>query len=600
MQELADQANMLGDEMLELDDASARFMTRWRGFKEEVGAEIAEGFEGAATAVDAFFAAIEAGVSSSTFTAAGAKQAGQKGNWFEAALWLAATQVSTFYGGGQKPSDEIVLESIMQPASTFRRSFEESQLLELGWTPEQIAASGYQVSTPWANIASGPYGMFKGGRMTPRTWGNVSRDYSMALMQAYTGTDMTGWGRDDWYDHMMRQENERMMRGAGGGLGPTGPTPTGGGALGSMAGAAAANVESLLAMNDAMRTIFGTVQSGLPDLASAVFHTHQWSIYIDEVNSLAERFGTGAGQYQTEIYREMASALNEAGLSQEQYNSTLMAYEHLTGMANAQSAAFDEQMANLAERFAAGDMSQLEYLQALSDVSTVDLSNLNWLTTAFQADPATLDTYNEILGKLGDTDFAAIAANFPQDVMTLAQRGVQGIAGILFGGGAVEGSDIPVGGRDAVQSKLDELTSALETASDEWVVEAQDFRREGLGAVEEGLESVKGGFDHISQQMDQLDGRKIDVWVGLHTLYDQPAGPGEQHPNVPTRDSGGRGYPGQPYLIGTGRQPELFVPDSAGTFYPASQGSGTRIIHVVVDGQVIAQAVDREHARQNR
>ena len=36
-----------------------------------------------------------------------------------------------------------------------------------------------------------------------------------------------------------------------------------------------------------------------------------------------------------------------------------------------------------------------------------------------------------------------------------------------------------------------------------------------------------------------------------------------------TRDAGGRGRPGSAYLIGTGAQPELFVPDRPGTFVPA-------------------------------
>jgi hypothetical protein len=35
------------------------------------------------------------------------------------------------------------------------------------------------------------------------------------------------------------------------------------------------------------------------------------------------------------------------------------------------------------------------------------------------------------------------------------------------------------------------------------------------------------------------------------------------------RDSGGPGAAGETYLIGRGAQPELFVPRSAGTFYPA-------------------------------
>lgn len=48
------------------------------------------------------------------------------------------------------------------------------------------------------------------------------------------------------------------------------------------------------------------------------------------------------------------------------------------------------------------------------------------------------------------------------------------------------------------------------------------------------------------------------------------------------RDSGGRGKAGQPYLIGTGAQPELFVPDSAGSFYPRGGGGmgGGRSVQV--------------------
>lgn len=39
-------------------------------------------------------------------------------------------------------------------------------------------------------------------------------------------------------------------------------------------------------------------------------------------------------------------------------------------------------------------------------------------------------------------------------------------------------------------------------------------------------------------------------------------------PPAPPRDSGGHGVSGVGYLIGTGAQPELFVPKQAGTFYP--------------------------------
>lgn len=48
-----------------------------------------------------------------------------------------------------------------------------------------------------------------------------------------------------------------------------------------------------------------------------------------------------------------------------------------------------------------------------------------------------------------------------------------------------------------------------------------------------------------------------------------------------TRDSGGRGIAGQPVMIGTGAQPEMFIPDTAGTFVPARQMAGSQIINNV-------------------
>jgi TP901 family phage tail tape measure protein len=57
--------------------------------------------------------------------------------------------------------------------------------------------------------------------------------------------------------------------------------------------------------------------------------------------------------------------------------------------------------------------------------------------------------------------------------------------------------------------------------------------------------------------------------------------------NAPSKDQGGRNMGGQPALIGTGAQPELFWPDSAGTYIPNADkmgGSGEQItIYVTAD-----------------
>jgi hypothetical protein len=50
-------------------------------------------------------------------------------------------------------------------------------------------------------------------------------------------------------------------------------------------------------------------------------------------------------------------------------------------------------------------------------------------------------------------------------------------------------------------------------------------------------------------------------------------------------DKGGRGVAGQPYMIGRGAQPEVFIPDSAGTFIPNADQMGGTTFHISVDAR---------------
>lgn len=67
-------------------------------------------------------------------------------------------------------------------------------------------------------------------------------------------------------------------------------------------------------------------------------------------------------------------------------------------------------------------------------------------------------------------------------------------------------------------------------------------------------------------------------------------------------DSGGRGYAGVPRLIGTGAQPEVFVPDSAGTFIPnADQMGGGQNVSIsfmlaVPEGGRVSKATQQQIA----
>lgn len=71
-----------------------------------------------------------------------------------------------------------------------------------------------------------------------------------------------------------------------------------------------------------------------------------------------------------------------------------------------------------------------------------------------------------------------------------------------------------------------------------------------------------------------------------------------------SRDSGGRGSPGMAYMIGTGAQPEMFVPDVPGQFIPAgAMGGGKVTQNIYVQGQVnqrSARQLELEASRRQR
>lgn len=103
-------------------------------------------------------------------------------------------------------------------------------------------------------------------------------------------------------------------------------------------------------------------------------------------------------------------------------------------------------------------------------------------------------------------------------------------------------------------------------------------------------EAIPDGFSiPLGNYQKDLPDPLPDIDINLGTLdINIPANP------IPTRDSGGMGQAGQPYLIGTGAQPELFVPSSTGNFYPVGQyggGTTTANINLYLDGQVVYSAM---------
>lgn len=67
---------------------------------------------------------------------------------------------------------------------------------------------------------------------------------------------------------------------------------------------------------------------------------------------------------------------------------------------------------------------------------------------------------------------------------------------------------------------------------------------------------------------------------------------------LPSRDYGGRGYPGQPVMLGMKAQPELFIPDAPGRFVPNAELGGKQENHFHFTIQAPSGSVSRQTEQQ--
>lgn len=184
----------------------------------------------------------------------------------------------------------------------------------------------------------------------------------------------------------------------------------------------------------------------------------------------------------------------------------------------------------------------------------------------------------------------------------------------------------------------DELTrefdKVLEKSKDSWSVfndeamrNTQDILADGLrnaihGGVKEGAKGALEAFGEMLERMayEALAAKIANaVFGGGSTGGTGTASAGSTGSIWDTalswltnaftsRDSGGRGRRGEPVMIGRRAQPEMFVPDTAGDFYPFDQwsggGGGRGVVqNIYTDGPVTqrsARQLELEAARRQR
>lgn len=126
------------------------------------------------------------------------------------------------------------------------------------------------------------------------------------------------------------------------------------------------------------------------------------------------------------------------------------------------------------------------------------------------------------------------------DAIALAKDG-EGQASIAAGQAAVQAADAAMAAQKAMEREVNLTTAAIQRQAQAW---------SGLGGISAGA-----GINA---------GSKPSAYGGK-------------------RDSGGRGVAGTPYMIGVGAQPEIFIPDTAGTFVPNADKALGATYNIVIN-----------------
>jgi hypothetical protein len=156
---------------------------------------------------------------------------------------------------------------------------------------------------------------------------------------------------------------------------------------------------------------------------------------------------------------------------------------------------------------------------------------------------------------------------------------------------AAEGVTTAVEGTAAA---TDGVTSAIQTNTG-----AQDALTASVTVSTTAIQNERLAVDNVALSIQIAIGKQDaltnSIWRSVAAAR-QLAVSSTGGTSAPWRDSGGPGVAGQPYMIGTGAQPEMFVPATNGTFVP-NAGKGNHSVTVNISnptGQSSENSIRRE------
>jgi hypothetical protein len=602
MEQLTAQAEATGDSILGISDAQDRFRTRIRGFKEDIGLSIAEGFEGAAvagesligiweyfethplqinlqvggkTAVDWAYAESKLNVLGQEFSPSQVRQ-------------FATTLLGPVYG--QAASNMLL------PSDQMRREFGRQKRAEIGGASNEalmswIMAQSFVQSRPSDAVAPDYYSQWAAGMPSQYGTGRAGTS-ALASLQApfLAGRQARQAGAFGLSE--IQQQMEWIEKGEGGDI----------------------VAQFFGAIETGARGATSQIQAGTGALQDMVQTAE--SISFD---SLEEKFGIDPSTFDTDVFNEMSSALNEAGVNADVAAEAMKRYELQIGAATGSSELFDNRMTSLADSLAQGKISAEEYVQAVTDLSQADYS---WLdrTIAPMISEGDLDRaqrYIDIVSQMGTMAWTAPGLATPELGM-----GAEMGTGMTMPGGGLEGFQPAMTPLGTMMAEADELTQKFADAETDWQEPVTAAMTGNKAAMSDFTIQAIEDIGSIQDAFMALDGMSISPNVNFQYQFgpNPPAGPGGTPEtgsyDLPPVYGGTRGKPaggvpefqhgGMARTRGRVDPGEYVVPQGGALVIRerGSRGAESDVIRVEtllnIDGQRVARAVAEAERRGNK
>jgi hypothetical protein len=376
-------------------------------------------------------------------------------------------------------------------------------------------------------------------------------------------------------------------------------------------------------------TAFSNLAGSLVEMAGSI------DIVSATFGSLDEKFGVAATSFDTDVFSRMSESLRDVGVEGDAAAQAIQAYQLATGMATGESEVFDIMLEDLSQQLADGTVSATDYTLAVSELARADLSGISGVVDALikDGDVETALNYLNALRELDSLEFESIRTTTQAaDIFAFELGGEVPEFQPEEELGKGEG-----GGLSNAITQTGELTNKVNELSTAWIEGQVSFEQasmlyeQNLAAMSEAsagfVESTTGEFvafeSSVSQslvssfargseaaaaldsQIDAIDGKSIEVLVGFRTDMSTLDVPGSGVPDEGFADGGYTGAGASTEAAGIVHKGEYVVPAN-GALVIREGGGGANggvmeiRVPVMIDGQVVAEAVERVANSQGR